>query len=121
VPLGQHDHDQRIGHDGYKQQERHDKSVHGSRVPDRHFCGHVQVTSAVGVVSAVLRTVEIEQAGQVSGHHGRVVFLVHRSLTVLRPAFHPALRAFHTTSAPAAETNRDGSSTTGRWRLLLLR
>jgi len=118
VPFGQHDHDKRIGHDGYQQQERHDEPVHGSRVPYRHLCGHVQV--AFGVVSAVRSAVEIEQ---VSGHHGRVVFLVHRSLTIRRPAFLPALPVCRTTSAPvaaAAETNRDGSSTTGRWRLLLL-
>jgi len=122
VPLGQHDHDQRIGHDGYQQQERHDEPVHGSRVPDRHFCGHVQVSSVVGVVSTVCRAVEIEQAGQVSGHYGRVVFLVHRSLTIRRLAFLPALPVCRNTSASAAaDTNRKGFSTTGRWRLLLLR
>jgi len=78
VPLGQHDHDQRVGHDGDQQQERHDVPVHGPGVLDRHLGGNVQVAADVRLVVAVRRAVEVEQARQVRGHHGRVVFLVHR-------------------------------------------
>jgi len=78
VPLGQHDHDQRISHDGHQQQERHDKPVHGPGVPDRHLGGHVQIATAVGLVATLRRSVQIEQARQVSWHHGRIVFLFHQ-------------------------------------------
>jgi len=87
VPLGQHHHDQRVGHDGDQQQERHDEPVHGPRVLHRHLVRHVQVTAdgrvRVGAASAVRRDrgpVQVDQPVVVRGHHRGVVLAeVHGS------------------------------------------
>lgn len=87
VPFGQHDHDQRVGHDGDQQQERHDEPVHGPRVLDRHLVRHVQVTAGRGAVAAVAvrrrrrrfgrGTVEVAQhtAVVVRGHDRGIVLV----------------------------------------------
>jgi len=117
VPLGQHDHDQSVGHDGHQQQERHDEPVHGPGVPDRHLGGHVQIATVVGLVAALRRSVEVEQARQVRGHHCRIVFLVHRIssapppmtyLTVVLLPVHHAPLPPDTSPAPLRPDGRCG-------------
>lgn len=81
VPLGQHHHDQRVGHDSDQQQKRHDEPVHGPRVLHRHLVRHIQVTADGHVytvaVFAVRRDrggIQVDQPMVVRGHHRGVVF-----------------------------------------------
>lgn len=117
VTLGQHDHDQRIGHDGHQQQERHDEPVHGSGVLDRHLGGHVQIATVVGLVAALRRSVEIEQARQVSGHHGRKVFLFH---WIVRAPTYDLFDSSSVSGPPRTTSARyRARSSTTRWSLRL--
>lgn len=92
VPLGQHDDDERVGHDGDQQQERHDEPVHGPRVLDWHLVRHVQVAALGSVHDDAVH----EDRGPVVAvhahrvirrghhHHGRgIVLRVHRRLTTV--------------------------------------
>lgn len=76
VPFGQHDHDERVGHDGDEQQHRHDVAVHGPRVLHRHLLGDVQVT--VRPVAPVRQVVPCRRH-VVAQQNGRGPVHVHRA------------------------------------------
>lgn len=84
VPLGQDDHDERVGHDGHQQKERHDEPVHWPGVLNRHLVRHVQVTD-VGAVFVQYqtaihdgrRTVEVKHIVVIRRYYRGIVSKIH--------------------------------------------